>query len=127
MNILVIDDDRFFTDVLSETLRLENFDVSVVNRASDILDDLSVIDDKDCIILDIMMRCPPEYKTEDFDETGYLILDRIRKRTNEKLVIVISGKDREELKIKFKDGRTEYFAKPLDRGYRSLVQRIHSL
>ena len=95
MKILLIDDDRFFTEPLLWRLRQEEYHVTFCQSVDDVFDaegNLRV-SAPDCIILDIMMPRSNRYSKEETasgKDTGLRLLVDIQKKLPKVPVIVVT-------------------------------------
>ena len=78
MKILIIDDDRFLTNSLKSALESQGNAVTVINKAKELTDNLNVINNHDLILLDLMMRKPPDLHIAPGEETGEALFGQIR-------------------------------------------------
>ncbi len=105
-HILLIDDEKLATDLISERLKANGFDVSVSNNPEGALDFLK-INKPDLILLDLIMP----------GMNGYEVLDKIRagKTTKDIPVIMLTAKVVQADKVKaLNKGLDDYITKPYD-------------
>lgn len=114
MRILVVEDEKPLSDILSELLKKHKYSVDVVNNGQDGLDyGLSEI--YDLILLDVMM---PKMN-------GYEVLKKLRACKISTPVIMLTAKSEIEDKVAGLDvGADDYITKPFDT--RELLARIRS-
>ena len=113
MKVLIIDDDKFVSAVLEEFLTSRGYKVSVVNRISDLMKNFEMIKGFDCIFLDLMMRSPPGFR-QPGEEAGENVFRLIRKSDKKKPVIIITGKELDEIKTDFEKINIPVIQKPFD-------------
>jgi CheY-like chemotaxis protein len=121
MKILIIDDDRAFTQPLLWRLRREGHDVEHRESVEDVLDEEGKLKmpKPDCILLDVMMPRGDRYsksETEAGANTGLRLLRDIYKQNENIPVVIISVRrdlNKSELQKKFGDGIKEVLEKPV--------------
>lgn len=115
MRILVADDEREMTEVLTELLRRAHYSVDVVYNGQDALD-YGLAENYDCLILDIMM---PELD-------GLQVLQALRWQQVSTPVLLLTAKGQVIDRIAGLDsGADDYLPKPFDNG--ELVARVRAL
>jgi len=103
-SILVIDDEKDFTDLIGEILEKYHFKVDKVNEGLTGLDFIQQ-NSYDAVILDLIMP----------DINGLEILNRIKKNNSDLPVIILSGDGRSDtLKQSLKSGAYDFLTKPLE-------------
>ena len=115
MKILVVDDEKGFTEVISDHLKAEHFEVDCASSGSDALDLL-----KGCrynlIVLDIMM---PKMD-------GIKVLQTMRNGGDDTPVIFLTAKAAETDRVKgLKTGADDYITKPFSMA--ELLERIRAI
>lgn len=117
MKILIIDDDKEFTETLAEVLR-ENYVVNLASTGED--GEFQLQDNEfDLIILDLSLS----------DTNGMVILKSIRKNGNETPVLILTGESGLKSKVDLLDlGADDYLTKPfklaeLEARIRALLRR----
>jgi CheY-like chemotaxis protein len=109
MRILLIDDDKVFSEPLVWRLDQEGYEVTYCQSIEDVLDEKGKmkIPRPDCILLDIMMPRSNRYSKSETDagkNTGLRLLADIQKETANIPVIIITILDNlniAELQMKF--------------------------
>ena len=115
MRILVVEDEIALSNVLSEILKKNKYDVDAVFDGSDGLD-YALTDLYDVILLDIML---PKM-------SGIEMLTELRKQGNSTPIILLTAKSEIEDKITGLDcGADDYITKPFETG--ELLARIRSV
>ncbi len=116
-HILIVEDDLFLREQLSLSLR-HRFHVSEAGDPDAALAQLSQCP-ADLILLDLQLR--PHGTTED----GFSVLRELRKRTNDTVVIVMTGNPHHETRMRaIEEGAYDCFIKPFDvRELELIVQR----
>lgn len=127
MKILIVDDDRFLTKRLDNSLSKHGYDVSVINKSTDLNENMDVFENHDLILLDLMMRKPEKLVVRDNEETGEAIYRLIKKKEKNKPVIIITGKDRADIATRFDRDNTKVLSKPFDQRYKDLYEAIESV
>lgn len=115
--IFLIDDEKFATDLISERLKANGFDVTAFNVPSAALESLK-INKPDLIILDFVMP----------GMNGYEVLEKIRsgESTREIPVIMLTAKTSQSDKVKaLNKGLDDYMTKPYDAD--ELIARIRAV
>jgi DNA-binding response OmpR family regulator len=95
MEILLIDDDRMFSEPLTWQLEQEGYNVTYRQHIEDVIDEKGKLkfSPPDCIILDIMMPSRHRYTTGEINagrDTGFRLLSDIEKGAPNTPVIVIT-------------------------------------
>ena len=123
MRVLVIDDDRFWARSMEYYLKQYGFFVKIINKYSEVdYDDITK--DYDVIVLDLMLRRPPESDVPDEWDTGEYIYTKIKEKSPDKRVVIVTAVDRPVLESRFKLDQTPIFIKPLDPSFRDLIECI---
>ena len=121
MNVLLIDDDKVFTEPLMWQLEQAGYNVTYCQAVDDVLDESGElkIPIPDCIILDIMMPRGNRYNKHETNggrDTGRRLLEDIQKKASKVPVIITSVRpdiSRAELHKKFGDMVREILVKPV--------------
>ena len=112
MKILVIEDEYSLADAISETLKKENFDVTIVQNGED-GEDEALTGIYDLILLDIMLP----------KKNGFEILNSIKSEKIETPVIILTAKSEIYDKLNgLENGADDYITKPFH--MKELVARI---
>jgi two-component system cell cycle response regulator CtrA len=115
MRVLLIEDDPTTSRSIETMLRKAGFNVYATEMGEEGLD-LAKLYDYDLIILDLDLP----------DMTGYDVLRKLRLSKVETPILILSGYDETESKIKgFGFGADDYLTKPFNR--EELVARIHAI
>ncbi|MBL4719853.1 MAG: response regulator transcription factor [Alphaproteobacteria bacterium] len=115
MRVLLVEDDKATAESISLMLRSENFIVDATDLGEDGLE-IGKIYDYDIIILDLMLP----------DIDGYEVLRRFRNARVETPVLILSGLDAPDDKVKgFGVGADDYLTKPFHKA--ELVARIQAI
>lgn len=115
MNILVVDDEKGFTEVISDRLRAEHFDAACASNGAQAIDMLKAAH-YDLVILDVMM---PRMD-------GLQVLQAIRDSGDVTPVIFLTAKVEETDRIKgLKTGADDYVTKPFSMA--ELMERIRAV
>lgn len=115
MRILIIEDERELSNVLSAILKKHNYAIDAVYNGVDGLD-YALSDMYDVILLDIML---PKMN-------GLQVLEQLRKRGNSTPVLLLTAKSEVEDKVKGLDcGADDYITKPFVTD--ELLARIRSV
>ncbi|OGV60980.1 MAG: hypothetical protein A2283_10030 [Lentisphaerae bacterium RIFOXYA12_FULL_48_11] len=115
MKILVVDDEKGFTEVISDSLKTEHFEVDCASSGTEALDLLKG-EKYHLVILDIMMP-----KVD-----GIQVLKTMRKNNDTTPVIFLTAKAEEEDKIKgLGIGADDYVTKPFS--MKELTARIRTI
>ena len=115
MRILIVEDERMINDIISRTLKKENYSVDSCFDGQEALDFISY-SEYDLIITDIMMP----------NVDGYEFIDKLRANKNNTPVIMLTAKDTLEDKIVGLDsGADDYIVKPFE--FDELLARIRVL
>jgi len=98
MNILLIDDDKVFSEPLVWQLRQEGYEVTDCQSIEDVLDERGElkVSPPDCIILDIMMPRGDKYSRNETDagkSTGLRLLQDLETAAVNTPVIIITIRD----------------------------------
>ncbi|WP_462175169.1 response regulator [Pseudoalteromonas gelatinilytica] len=121
--VLIVEDDKYFSSDLAELLDFEDITSVVKNSADEFWPELDNLDEYDAILLDIMMRKGTQLSNAGPGETGELLFNEIRRRSNIK-VIVLSAKNKNEINIKFNKKNVKYLAKPLSGNLQELLELL---
>lgn len=124
MRILIIDDDRFLTTSIQSALQSRGYTLTVLNKAKELTENLEVIHQHDLILLDLMMRKPPGLVINPAEETGEALFRLIRQTHQDIPVIVMTGKENEEVETKFTKLGITVLLKPLDACFEDLYEAI---
>ena len=114
-HILLVDDDRYLTQILTMTLRQEGYEVTAANAGSE---GLRIAKEKnfDCIVLDLHMP-----KVD-----GFTICKQLRAEGVMSPILILSGvTDKLNIVQVLKLGADDYLTKPFDG--EELTARLHSL
>ena len=115
MRILLIEDDPATAQSIELMLRNANFNVYATDLGEEGID-LAKLYDYDLILLDLNLP----------DMTGYDVLKKLRVSKINTPILILSGLDETENKIKgFGVGADDYMTKPFNRD--ELVARIHAI
>lgn len=124
MKILIIDDDRFLTTSIQSALHSRGYTLTVLNKARELTENVAVIDQHDLVLLDLMMRKPPGLVINPGEETGEALFRLIRQNHKTIPVIVMTGKENEEVQTKFNKLGITVLSKPLDACFEDLYEAI---
>lgn len=105
MNMLIVDDEEFVLDYLSENIEADRFDIQQIFRANSVDEALSYVGEHvvDIIITDIRM---PE-------KSGLELLAQVRSQTPDTIVILLSGyAEFDYAKQALSHGAFDYLLKP---------------
>ena len=112
MKILVIEDEYSLADAISETLKKENFDVTIIQNGED-GEDEALTGIYDLILLDIMLP----------KKNGFEILNSIKSEKVDTPVIILTAKSEIYDKLNgLENGADDYITKPFH--MKELVARI---
>lgn len=115
MNILVVDDEPGFTEVIGDRLRAEHFDVDCASSGAEALDLLKG-SHYHLVILDVMMP----------GMDGLRVLQTMRRRGDGTPVIFLTAKVEETDRVKgLKTGADDYVTKPFSMA--ELLERIRAV
>jgi two-component system cell cycle response regulator CtrA len=115
MRVLLIEDDPATAQSIELMLKNANFNVYVTDLGEEGID-LARLYDYDLICLDLNLP----------DITGYDVLRKLRVSKVETPILILSGKDEIEDKVKgFGFGADDYLTKPFNRD--ELIARIHAI
>ncbi len=115
MRVLLIEDDLSTAQAIELMLRNANLNVYSTDLGEEGID-LAKLYDYDLILLDLNLP----------DMTGYDVLRKLRVAKVETPILILSGQDETESKIKgFGFGADDYLTKPFNRD--ELVARIHAI
>lgn len=109
--ILIVEDDKFITDILQESLELFDYDVTVINHIDEIAE-FSNFNKYKVILLDIMMKTEGQLNLGKFSESGEAAYELIRKDSPNTKVIVMTALERDDIDIDFSNENTLYMKKP---------------
>ena len=124
MKILIIDDDKYLTSPLKSSLEHNGHTVFVINKAKDLLDDLTIINEYNLIILDLMMRKPQNLVVPKSKETGETIFEKIKEINKDIKIIIVTGKDNGDIKTNFKALKIPLLTKPFNAKFENLYKVI---
>jgi len=127
MKILIIDDDQFLNNTLKKSLTNTGHYVEVLRKSREIEEQIDSVTDYDLVLLDLMMRKPQSIIVNPGEETGEAIYRKIRKIDKRKPVIIITGKDRKDIKTKFTDSYTAVLLKPFNSRFDDLYEAINNV
>ena len=127
MNILVIDDDKFITQAINESLTSSGYVVTVVNKSSKIMSEINKINEYDCVLMDLMMRCPPEVQRAPREETGEALYKEIKKKNKKIPIVIMTGKDLSDIKTNFSSMGTKVLLKPFHSKLEEIYEAIKSV
>ena len=115
MRVLLVEDDTLMAKGMERMLVSEGFVCDTTDQGEDGLE-IGKLYDYDIIVLDLMLP----------DIDGYEVLRRLRAAKVKTPILILSGLDDAEDKIKgLGGGADDYLTKPFDR--RELVARIHAI
>lgn len=113
MKILLIDDDRFLTQSLKNSLENRSYETTVFNKAGDFIKNLHTVKEYDLVLLDLMMRKPPDLVVKPKEETGEALFKKIREANKDIPVVIITGKSKDEIETNFDRFNVPVLFKPL--------------
>jgi DNA-binding response OmpR family regulator len=118
MKVLVVDDDRILSDLLSFTLRKEGFDVT---QAFDGPGALSAweLEGPDIVILDVNL--PKTVPAMD----GFRVCEKIRETSDTPIILLTVRNEEDDIVHGLKLGADDYILKPFSP--RQLVARVHTV
>lgn len=110
MRILLIDDDKVYSEPLVWQLGQEGYDVTYCQSIEDVLDEKGKmrLPKPDCILLDIMMPSGDRYNKRETDagkDTGSRLLEDLQREVLNTPVIIITIRtdlDEDEVRKRFK-------------------------
>lgn len=112
MKILIIEDEYSLADAIAETLKKENFAVSIVTDGEE-GENEALTNVYDLILLDIMLP----------NKSGFKILENLRKEKIETPIIILTAKSEITDKLNgLENGADDYITKPFH--MRELVARV---
>ncbi len=112
MKILIIEDEYSLADAIAETLKKENFTVSIVTDGEE-GENEALTNVYDLILLDIMLP----------NKSGFKILENLRKEKIETPIIILTAKSEITDKLNgLENGADDYITKPFH--MRELVARV---
>ncbi len=115
MRVLLVEDDTSMAKGMERMLESEGFVCDITDQGEDGLE-IGKLYDYDIIVLDLMLP----------DIDGYEVLRRLRAAKVRTPILILSGLDDADNKIKgLGGGADDYLTKPFDR--RELVARIHAI
>jgi two-component system cell cycle response regulator CtrA len=115
MRILVVDDEKFTSELLCLILKSEGFICDVVSLGCDSIE-VAAMYEYDLIILDLVLP----------DMTGYDVLEKLRAQGMNSPVLILSGLTDPQNKVTgFVAGADDYLTKPFNRS--ELVARVQAL
>jgi CheY-like chemotaxis protein len=124
MRILIIDDDRFLTTSIQSALHSRGYSLTVLNKARELTENPDVIHQHDLVLLDLMMRKPPGLVINPGEETGEALFRLIRQTHKDIPVIIMTGKENEEVETTFSKLGITVLLKPLDACFEDLYEAI---
>lgn len=115
MKIALIEDEPDCYENYEIVLRRNfNHDVKVYYDADAVIDELDEICDCDLIILDLMIQLGTKIRPDEAQETGIAIYKRIRKKSTQIPIIIITAISFSDIVELFKnDKKLKYLGKPL--------------
>ena len=113
-HVLLVEDDREISRLLTDVLRENNFDVAVACSAKD-LDRFLKSDDTDLIVLDVMLP----------GEDGLSICKRLRTHSKVPIIMLTALGSEADRVAGLELGADDYISKPF--GSRELIARIRAL
>ena len=125
--LLILDDDRYFTEDLSDFLQMEGYQVVTINTSDELHPMLGAMATYKAVILDIMMRKGVNISPADARETGEIIWQEIRARHPGLPILVISAKNQDEVDVDFSDANTYFVRKPLSSNIEEVLKIIKNL
>jgi two-component system cell cycle response regulator CtrA len=115
MRVLLVEDDTSMAKAMEHMFASEGFVCDTTDQGEDGLE-IGKLYDYDIIVLDLMLP----------DIDGYEVLRRLRAAKVKTPILILSGRDEPDDKIKgLAGGADDYLTKPFDR--RELVARIHAI
>ena len=115
MNILIIEDEYSLADAVAETLKDENFSVTIKTNGED-GEDEALTENYDMILLDVMLP----------KKNGFDILKTLRQEKIKTPIIMLTAKSEIEDKLNgLEHGADDYITKPFS--VRELVARIKAI
>lgn len=115
MNILIIEDEYSLADAISETLKNENFNVTIKTDGED-GEDEALTENYDLILLDVMLP----------NRNGFEILKTLAQEKIKTPVIILTAKSEMEDKLNgLEHGADDYITKPF--AMRELMARIKAV
>lgn len=115
MNILIIEDEYSLADAVAETLKNENFNVTIKTNGED-GEDEALTENYDLILLDVMLP----------KKNGFEILNYLRQEKIKTPVIMLTAKSEIEDKLNgLENGADDYITKPFS--MRELMARVKAV
>lgn len=115
IKVLIVDDEASIRDLLSRTLRFEDFDTKTVANGTDALEAITSFE-PDIILLDVMLP----------DMNGFSVTKKIRSQGITTPVLFLTAKDEAEHKVQgLTVGGDDYVTKPFS--LMEVVARIHAI
>lgn len=119
-NVLIIEDERTFANIVGELIQAEGFGCTVAYSASEAEAQFEKLGREiHVVILDLMMARTGSFasKRQNTTETGDEIYEAIRSKTPDLPVIIMTAKTKDNLmKRYYTDKRTHVFLKPVNPG-----------
>lgn len=112
-DVLVIDDDKYFTDDIKMFFEFDGLGCQIISDAGGYYENINKIDSYKCVVLDIMMRKPITISDIGDMETGEYLFEQIRKDSKSIPIIIATAKKQNDLNINFDDKKTLYKKKPV--------------
>lgn len=122
--VLIVDDDKYFTDDLSIFLEMEGVKADVINQADELFSKVNGLSKYDVVLLDVMFRKGSHAEDTVGLETGEAFYRVFRKIYPNKKVVVVSAKDKENINISFNSLNTLYVPKPLSRSINEILDLV---
>ncbi|GAB0151442.1 hypothetical protein [Marinobacterium sp. BA1] len=116
MKVLLLDDDKYFCEDFATLLEMEDVTCDIKNSADDLLEIIDCLNSYKIIFLDIMLRKGSKQDVNNSLETGEILYKLIRDKYPNKKIVIISAKNKEDIKIKIDNILTKYIQKPLSSG-----------
>jgi len=115
IKVLIVDDESSIRDLLTRTLRFEDFETHAVGNGADAIDAIESFD-PDIILLDVMLP----------DMNGFSVTKKIRSQGVTTPVLFLTAKDEAEHKVQgLTVGGDDYVTKPFSLA--EIVARIHAI
>ena len=115
IKVLIVDDEASIRDLLTRTLRFEEFETQAVANGADAIDAVTAFE-PDIILLDVMLP----------DMNGFSVTKKIRSQGVTTPVLFLTAKDEPEHKVQgLTVGGDDYVTKPFSLA--EIVARIHAI
>lgn len=124
MNILLIDDDIFFASTIKNGLEIMKHNCTSVSSYAEALR-RNDYENFDVVLLDLMM--PSAEAARQNLEAGDLIFRFLKKRAPYLPVIVITGKDADDISEDTLLGANQIIEKPLDSNLSELIEALDEI